>query len=132
MWPSRSSKSTMPPPDPTLPPKGLLIPMTQTLPPSIHPLTLPEVIQPPPPDSPTDPDLDNTVLCEAFTFDDSSLDHIMVTEVCQLLEVSWQMCHAWIAHWTVDRATLTISRRRSTRDERTHGRNAHEPLLARM
>ena len=47
MWPSRSSKSTMPPPDPTLPPKGLLIPMTQTLPSSIHPLTLPQVIQPP-------------------------------------------------------------------------------------
>ena len=36
------------------------------------------------------------------------------------------MCHAWIAHWTVARATLTMSRRRSTRDERTHGRNARE------
>ena len=39
------------------------------------------------------------------------------------------MCHAWIAHWTVARATLTMSRRRSTRDERTHGRNACEPLF---
>ena len=42
-----------------------------------------------------------------------------VTKVCQLLEVSWQMCHAWIAHWTVTRATLTMSRRR------THGRRTH-------
>ena len=31
----------------TPPPKELLIPMTQTLPPSIHPLTLPQVIHPP-------------------------------------------------------------------------------------
>ena len=62
------------------PPKGLLIPMTQTLPPNIHPLTLPQVIQPPPPpDSPADPDLDNTEPCEAFTFDDSTLEHIMDT-----------------------------------------------------
>ena len=74
----------MPPPDPTLPPKGLLIPMTQTLPSSSHPLTLAKVIQPPPPppptpDSPADPDLDNTEPCEAFTFDDSTLEHIMDT-----------------------------------------------------
>ena len=41
------------------------------------------------------------------------------------------MCHAWITHWTVARAVLTMSRRRSTRDERTHGRDAREPLLAR-
>ena len=53
-----------------------------------------------------------------------------LTEVCQLLEVSWQMCHAWIAHWTVARATLTMSRR-STRGERTHGQNVREPVLAR-
>ena len=45
-----------------------------------------------------------------------------LTEVCQLMEVSWQMCHAWIAHWTVARATLTMSRRRSTHYERTQGR----------
>ena len=45
----------------------------------------------------------------------------ILTEVCYLLEVSWQMCHAWITHWTVARAILTMSRRRSTRDERTHG-----------
>ena len=32
---------------PPLPPKGLLIPMTQTLPPSSHRLTLPQVIHPP-------------------------------------------------------------------------------------
>ena len=32
------------------------------------------------------------------------------------------MCHAWIAHWTVDWATLTMSRRQSTHDERTQGR----------
>ena len=46
MWPSRSSKSTMPLPDPPLHPKGLSIPVTQTLTPSLHPLTLPQVIQP--------------------------------------------------------------------------------------
>ena len=55
----------------------------------------------------------------------------LLTEVCYLLEVSWQICHAWITHWTVARAVLTMSRRRSTRDERTHGRDAREPLLAR-
>ena len=54
-----------------------------------------------------------------------------ITEVCYLLEVSWQMCHAWITHWTVARAILTMSRRRSTHDERTHGRDARKPLLAR-
>ena len=37
------------------------------------------MIQPPPPDSPADPDLDNTEPCEAFTFDDSTLEHIMDT-----------------------------------------------------
>ena len=42
------------------------------------------------------------------------------------------MCHAWITHWTVTRAPPTMPRRRSTRDERTHGRNACEPFLARM
>ena len=68
----------MPPPDPPLHPKGLSIPMTQTLTPSSHPLTLPQVIQPPP-DSPADPDLYNTEPCEAFTFDDSTLEHIMET-----------------------------------------------------
>ena len=36
----------MPPPDPHLHPKGLSIPMTQTLTPSRHPLTLPQVIHP--------------------------------------------------------------------------------------
>ena len=45
------------------------------------------------------------------------------------------MCHAWITHWAVTRAPPTIPdddpRRRSTRDERTHGRNAREPFLAR-
>ena len=41
------------------------------------------------------------------------------------------MCHAWITHWTVATAILTMSRRRSTHDERTHGRDAREPLLAR-
>ena len=49
--------------------------MTQTLTPRIHPLTLPQVIQTP--DSPVDPDLDNTAPCEAFTFDDSTLEHLM-------------------------------------------------------
>ena len=34
---------------------------------------------PPPPDSTTDPDLDNTEPCEAFTFDDSTLEHIVDT-----------------------------------------------------
>ena len=41
------------------------------------------------------------------------------------------MCHAWITHWRVARAVLTMSRRRSTRDERTHGRDARKSLLAR-
>ena len=36
---------------------------------------------------------------------------LQVTEVCYLLEVSWKMCHAWITHWTVARATLTMPRR---------------------
>ena len=36
----------MPLPDPPLHPKGLSIPMTQTLTPISHPLTLPQVIQP--------------------------------------------------------------------------------------
>ena len=43
----------------------------------IHPLTLPQVILPP--DFPADPDLDTTEPCEAFTFDDSTLEHIMDT-----------------------------------------------------
>ena len=34
---------------------------------------------PTPPDSPADPDLYNTEPCEAFTFDDSTLEHIMDT-----------------------------------------------------
>ena len=36
-----------------------------------------------------------------------------VTEVCHLctlLEVSWQMCHAWIIYGTVTRTSLTVSR----------------------
>ena len=49
--------------------------MTQSLSPSIHPLTLLQVIQPP--FSPANPDLDNTEPCEAFTFDESTLEHIM-------------------------------------------------------
>ena len=65
----------MPSPDPPLPPTGMSIPMTQTLTPSIPPLAIPQVIQPP--DSPVDPDLDNTELCEAFTFDDSALEHMI-------------------------------------------------------
>ena len=46
MWPSRSSKSTMPPPDKSLHPEGLSIPITQTITPSSHRLTLPQVTQP--------------------------------------------------------------------------------------
>ena len=41
------------------------------------------------------------------------------------------MCHAWIAHRMDARAALTMSRRQSTRNERTHGWNARKPLLAR-
>ena len=65
-----------------------------------------------------------------LSFDNDEMDQLL-TEVCYLLEVSWEMCHAWITHWTVARAILTMSRRRSTHDERTHGRDAREPLLAR-
>ena len=39
------------------------------------------------------------------------------------------MYHAWIAHWTVARATLTMSRRRSTHDERTQGRKCAQTLF---
>ena len=68
----------MPPPDPPLHPNGLSIPMTQALTPSLDPLTIPQVIHPPPPQElPEDPDLDNTEPCEAFTFDDSTLEHLM-------------------------------------------------------
>ena len=42
------------------------------------------------------------------------------------------MCHAWITHWTDTRAPTTIPRRRGTRDECTHGRNARVPFLACM
>ena len=43
------------------------------------PLTDTPTGDPTPPDSPADPDLDNTAPCEAFTFDDSTLEHIMDT-----------------------------------------------------
>ena len=56
----------------------------------------------------------------------------VVTEVCYLLEVSWQMCHAWITYWTVTRAPLTMPRRRSMCDKCMRGRNTREPFLARM
>ena len=48
--------------------------MTQTLHLRIHPLKLPPVIHPP--DSLVDTDLDNTEPCGAFTFDDSTLEHL--------------------------------------------------------
>ena len=51
--------------------------MTQTLTPSIPTET--PTGDPTPPDSPADPDQDNTEPCEAFTFDDSTLEHIMDT-----------------------------------------------------
>ena len=44
-----------------------------------HPPTDTPTGDPNPPDSPADPDLDNTEPCEAFTFDDSTLEHIMDT-----------------------------------------------------
>ena len=44
-----------------------------------HPPTDNPTGDPTPPDSPADPDLDNTEPCEAFTFDDSTLEHIMDT-----------------------------------------------------
>ena len=42
-----------------------------------HPPTDNPAGDPTPPDSPVDPDLDNTEPCEAFTFDDSTLEHLM-------------------------------------------------------
>ena len=42
-----------------------------------HPPTETPTGDPTPPDSPVDPDLDNTEPCEAFTFDDSTLKHLM-------------------------------------------------------
>ena len=71
--------------------------------------------------------LSHLLLCTKTCRDERGV----LTEVCYLLEVSWQMCHAWITHWTVTRAPLTIPRRRRTRDERTRGRNAREPFVAR-
>ena len=44
-----------------------------------HPPTEIPTGDPTPPDSPADLDLDNTEPCEAFTFDDSTLEHIMDT-----------------------------------------------------
>ena len=44
-----------------------------------HPHTETPIGDPTPPDFPADPDLDNTEPCEAFTFDDSTLEHIMDT-----------------------------------------------------
>ena len=44
-----------------------------------HPPTDTPTGDPTPPASPADPDLDNTEPCEAFTFDDSTLEHIMDT-----------------------------------------------------
>ena len=64
------------PPDQHLHPKGLSIPMTQTLTPD-HPPTGIPTGDPTPPDSPVDHDLVNTEPCEAFTFDDSTLEHLM-------------------------------------------------------
>ena len=66
----------MPPPDQHLHPNALSIHMTQTLIPSSHPLTLPQMTQPLQ-ISPVDPDLENTEPCEAFTFDDSTLEHLI-------------------------------------------------------
>ena len=67
----------MQPPDPPLHPKQLSIPMTQTITPRIPTET--PTGDPNPPDSTEDRDLDNTEPCEAFTFDDSTLEHIMDT-----------------------------------------------------
>ena len=39
------------------------------------------------------------------------------------------MCHAWITHWTVTRASPTIPRRRSMRDQHMHSQNARKPFL---
>ena len=42
-----------------------------------HPPTDTPTGDPAPPESPVDPDLDNTEPCEAFTFDDSTLEHLL-------------------------------------------------------
>ena len=42
-----------------------------------HPPTATPTGDPTSPDSPVDTDLDNTEPCEAFTFDDSTLEHLM-------------------------------------------------------
>ena len=44
---------------------------------------------PTPPDSPADPDLENTEPCEAFTFDDSTLEHIMVIQFPPKMDENW-------------------------------------------
>ena len=44
-----------------------------------HPPTDTPTGYPTPPEPPADPDLDNSEPCEAFTFDDSTLEHIMDT-----------------------------------------------------
>ena len=60
------------------PPKGA-VNTHDTDPHQEHPPTDTPTGYPTPPDSPVDPDLDNTERCEAFTFDDSTLEHIIDT-----------------------------------------------------
>ena len=82
----------MPPPDPPLHPNGLSIPMTPILTANIPPTDTP-TDYPTPPDSPADPDLDNTEPCEAFTFDDSTIEHIMDTYSPSFSINTTHICH---------------------------------------
>ena len=75
MWPSRSSNHNATTRS-TPPPKGA-VNTHDTDPHPEHPHTETPTGDPTPPDSPVDPDLDNTEPCEAFTFDDSTLEHLM-------------------------------------------------------
>ena len=68
----------MPLPDPHAPPKGA-VENHDTDPSPEQPPTDTPTGDPTPPESPADPDLDNTAPCEDFTFDDSTLEHIMDT-----------------------------------------------------
>ena len=76
MWPSRSSKSTIPLLHPQPPPQKDVNTHDTDPQPNKSP-TDTTTSDPTPPDSPVDTDLDNTEPCETFTFDDSTLEHLM-------------------------------------------------------
>ena len=76
MWPSRSSKKHNATTRSTPPPKRAVNTHDTDPQPEQTPTDTP-TSYPTRPDSPVDTDLDNNEPCEAFTFDDSALEHLM-------------------------------------------------------